>query len=60
MNETCYYCDRETHIYCNDCGKPICNDHIYTVYIDSALDAEDGYGDFDEVYICIADCEGID
>jgi len=44
----------KTTLYCEDCGITILTGEKYCVAVyDLAVDAEDGYGDFDEVPLCV-------
>ena len=54
------YCRRDTRIvtcslvYCNECGCEILDGkEFYVCFYDYALDAEDGYGMFEEIPICL-------
>lgn len=40
-------------VFCEDCGCQINEDEFYFVlFYDCAFDADDGYVDFDEHYVC--------
>lgn len=54
----CYTCENDAIWYCEDCAVPICEDHLQVYLYDSALDAEDGYGDFWEYKVCLK-CAGM-
>ena len=30
--EKCYYCSEEVITHCIDCGKPLCEEHKYTIF----------------------------
>ena len=52
------YCGKEKRnykgknkIFCLECGRVIEGDY-YVLFYDYAIDAEDGYGEFDEICLC--------
>jgi len=43
---------KNVKIYCEECGKEITDSHYFIRLYDLALDADDGYGDYEEVITC--------
>lgn len=39
--ERCFFCSNITYIYCEDCGRPVCEDCMLIINVDVAGDHND-------------------